>query len=122
MKVTPVAANFSKASEDIASIFSAVEGGKSMSFMSCTPPVIRTCTIPSSSPILVNARHTPGGTDTVVHYDSSHLPNAESELIVQGVHGCTTDALVIREIERILFLHAREYDRARRQARPRDEN
>ncbi len=52
----------------------------------------------------------PGGTDTIVPYDSAHLEGAESELIVQGTHSCTADPLVIREIERILLLHAREYD------------
>ncbi|WP_372369983.1 esterase/lipase family protein [Candidatus Uabimicrobium sp. HlEnr_7] len=44
-------------------------------------------------------------TDNVVTYASSHLDNAESEVIVPEWHVCTSHPLVISELKRILFLH-----------------
>ena len=49
-----------------------------------------------------------GGTDTIVEYKSSHLAGAESELIIEGVHTCTDHPQAIREVRRILLLHADE--------------
>ncbi|UCG32775.1 MAG: hypothetical protein JSU68_14050 [Phycisphaerales bacterium] len=51
------------------------------------------------------AADTPGGTDTVVPYESSHLNGAASERIVKGTHTCTGHPLVILEVKRILMEH-----------------
>jgi pimeloyl-ACP methyl ester carboxylesterase len=45
-------------------------------------------------------------TDGVVEYSSSHLEGATSELIVSGTHFSQQDPDVIRELDRILRLHA----------------
>jgi pimeloyl-ACP methyl ester carboxylesterase len=44
-------------------------------------------------------------TDGIVPYWSSHLDEAESELIVRGGHGVYADPGAIQEIKRILYLH-----------------
>jgi pimeloyl-ACP methyl ester carboxylesterase len=46
------------------------------------------------------------GSDLIVPYESSHLPQAESELIIHGTHACTAEPLAIREVRRILLQHA----------------
>jgi hypothetical protein len=51
------------------------------------------------------AADTPGGTDTVVPYESSHLDGAASERIVKGTHTCTGHPLVVLEVKRILMEH-----------------
>ena len=51
------------------------------------------------------AAATPGGSDGVVPYRSSHLEGASSELIVKSGHGAHTHPLAIREVRRILFEH-----------------
>lgn len=54
------------------------------------------------------AADTPGGTDTVVPYESSHLDGAASERIVKGTHTCTGHPLVILEVKRILMEHLQD--------------
>ncbi len=51
--------------------------------------------------------HTPGGSDGIVPYWSSHLDNAQSELIVKSGHSVQRNPLAIQEVRRILLLHAR---------------
>lgn len=53
----------------------------------------------------------PGGTDGVVPYYSSHLDNAESEVIVKSGHSIHRSPAAMRELLRILRLHLRELDR-----------
>ena len=48
---------------------------------------------------------TPGGTDGVVPYWSSHLDGAASEKIVKSGHDAQTKPLAIEEVRRILHLH-----------------
>ena len=48
---------------------------------------------------------TPNSSDGVVPYWSSHLPGAQSELIVNSDHGAQYNAEAIREVERILKLN-----------------
>jgi pimeloyl-ACP methyl ester carboxylesterase len=48
---------------------------------------------------------TPNSSDGVVPYWSSHLPGAQSELIVNSDHGAQYNPQAIREVERILKLH-----------------
>jgi pimeloyl-ACP methyl ester carboxylesterase len=66
-------------------------------------------TVPYHS-IIANhkAADTPGDSDKVVPYESSHVDGAESELIVKDTHGCTDNPLVIREVRRILLKHLEE--------------
>jgi hypothetical protein len=47
---------------------------------------------------------TPNSSDGVVPYWSSHLPDAQSELIVNSDHGAQYNPNAIREVERILKL------------------
>lgn len=49
---------------------------------------------------------TPHSSDGVVPYWSSHLTSAESEIIVPDNHGAYDDPQAIREMRRILLLHA----------------
>jgi pimeloyl-ACP methyl ester carboxylesterase len=48
---------------------------------------------------------TPGGTDGIVPYSSSHLDGAQSELIVRSGHSAQKNPLAIQEVRRILLLH-----------------
>lgn len=50
----------------------------------------------------------PGGTDGVVPYSSSHLDNAESEVIVHSGHSIHRSPGAMQELLRILLLHLRE--------------
>ena len=52
------------------------------------------------------AADTPGGSDKVVLYTSSHLEGAASEKIIHSGHGLTAHPLAIREVRRILLEHA----------------
>jgi len=54
--------------------------------------------------------------DGVVPYESASLEGAQSEFVVPAPHGAHEHPLAIREIRRILSLHVRELDRARRNA------
>ena len=49
-----------------------------------------------------NQGDTPNSSDGVVPYWSSHLPGAQSELIVHSDHGAQYNPQAIREVERIL--------------------
>ena len=51
---------------------------------------------------------TPGGSDGVVPYWSSHLDLAQSELVVQSGHSVHRVPLAIQEVRRILLKHAGE--------------
>lgn len=63
--------------------------------------------IPYHSIIGNNKRaFTPGGTDGIVPYWSSHLDNADSELIVHSGHSAHRSPLAIQEVRQILLLHA----------------
>ncbi len=52
----------------------------------------------------------PGGTDTIVPYESAFIEGATSELNIKGTHTCTEHPLAIREVRRILLLHAAEFE------------
>jgi len=54
----------------------------------------------------------PGGTDGVVPYSSSHLDNAESEVIVHSGHSIHRSPGAMQELLRILLLHLREEQQA----------
>ena len=56
---------------------------------------------------------TPNSSDGVVPYWSSHLDDAESELIVPSNHSAHQNRQAIEEVRRILKLHARSPARAR---------
>ena len=49
---------------------------------------------------------TPGGTDGIVPYWSSHLDQAKSELVVKAGHSTHRVPLAIQEVRQILLLHA----------------
>ena len=54
------------------------------------------------------AADTPGGSDGIVPYDSSHLEGAVSEKIVHSDHSAHRDPLAILKVQRILLQHLRE--------------
>ena len=56
---------------------------------------------------------TPNSSDGVVPYWSSHLDDAESELIVPSNHSAHQNRQAIEEVRRILKLHARSPARGR---------
>src|SRR5262249_40833076 len=43
----------------------------------------------------------PGGTDGIVPYSSSHLEGVDSEVLVRGLHICLNHPAVIQEVRRI---------------------
>ena len=51
---------------------------------------------------------TPGGSDGVVEYSSSHLDQVRSELVVQSWHSVQTHPVAIYEVRRILLEHLKE--------------
>ena len=51
--------------------------------------------------------YTPGGSDGVVPYWSSHLDHAVSELVVKSGHSAHRNPLAIQEVRRILLLHVK---------------
>lgn len=53
----------------------------------------------------------PNSSDGIVPFQSSHLPEAESELIVPADHGAHVHPQSIQEIRRILLLHAADSQR-----------
>lgn len=61
--------------------------------------------------------NTPGGSDGVVPYWSSHLDGAASEKIVRSGHNVHTHPLAIREVRRILLQHLSARNAARRPTR-----
>ena len=60
---------------------------------------------------------TPNSSDGVVPYWSSHLPGAQSELIVNSDHGAQYNPQAIREVERILKLNLSHSPRVAAKAR-----
>ena len=56
---------------------------------------------------------TPGGTDTVVPYESSHLAGAVSELILRSKHSVHKHPSAILEVRRILLKHLETVDAAK---------
>ena len=48
--------------------------------------------------------------DGVVEYQSAHLPEVESEFLVESTHSCQQHPLVIEEVRRILLQHLTEID------------
>jgi pimeloyl-ACP methyl ester carboxylesterase len=48
------------------------------------------------------------GTDGVVTYESAHLDDVESELVVESAHSSQSNPLVVREVRRILIEHLGE--------------
>ena len=50
----------------------------------------------------------PGGSDGIVPYSSSHLDQAQSELVVKSGHSAQKNPLAIQELRRILLLHLKE--------------
>ena len=53
-------------------------------------------------------KSTPGGTDGVVEYSSSHRDDVRSELVVQSGHSVQTHPTAIYEVRRILLEHLKE--------------
>lgn len=56
------------------------------------------------------AADTPGGTDMIVPYTSSHLDGTVSEKIIKSGHSCTRNAAAIYEVKRILLHHLASVD------------
>jgi hypothetical protein len=54
------------------------------------------------------AGDTPGGSDGVVPYESSHLDGAASEVIVHSGHSAHNHPLSVLEVQRILKLHLKK--------------
>jgi hypothetical protein len=48
------------------------------------------------------------GDDGVVRYQSAHLPEAVSELVVRAGHSVQAEPETVREVRRILLLHLAE--------------
>jgi hypothetical protein len=48
------------------------------------------------------------GSDGVVEYQSAHLDDVESELVIQSGHSSQSNPLVVREVRRILLEHLTE--------------
>jgi hypothetical protein len=48
------------------------------------------------------------GDDGVVSYQSAHIPEAVSELVVQAGHSVQSEPQTVREVRRILLLHLAE--------------
>ena len=48
--------------------------------------------------------------DGVVPYDSAHLTNALSEIIIPAGHACTDSMEAISEVKRILQVHLEGFD------------
>jgi pimeloyl-ACP methyl ester carboxylesterase len=67
--------------------------------------------VPYHSIIGNDRKASPGGTDGVVPYTSSHLDGGESELVVQSGHNAQEHPLAIREVRRILLEHLGEASR-----------
>jgi len=44
------------------------------------------------------------GNDGVVAYESAHIEEVDSELVIRGVHSCQSHPYAIREVRRILLL------------------
>ena len=61
--------------------------------------------VPFHSIIGNNKKATPGGTDGVVEYWSSHLDQVRSELVVQSGHSVQQHPVAIYEVRRILLEH-----------------
>lgn len=59
------------------------------------------------------AAGTPGGTDGIVAYESSHLDGVESELIVKSGHNVQEHEAAVRELIRILREHLAAHDAQR---------
>ena len=51
------------------------------------------------------AQGIPGGSDGIVPYSSSHLEDAESEIVVKSGHSVQQNELAIQEVRRILLTH-----------------
>jgi len=64
--------------------------------------------VPIHSIIGNRAQATPGGTDGVVEYSSSHLNEVRSELVVHSGHSVQVHPMAIHEVRRILREHLRE--------------
>ena len=64
--------------------------------------------VPCHSIIGNNQKATPGGTDGVVEYWSSHLDQVRSELVVQSGHSVQQHPVAIYEVRRILLEHLKE--------------
>ena len=64
--------------------------------------------VPCHSIIGNNKIATPGGTDGVVPYSSSHLDNVRSELVVHSGHSVQQHPVAIYEVRRILLEHLKE--------------
>jgi hypothetical protein len=58
----------------------------------------------------VKKADTPGGSDSIVSYKSSHIDYAVSEKIVKCNHASHKDPAAILEIERILLEHIKDFD------------
>ena len=64
--------------------------------------------VPCHSIIGNRKQATPGGSDGVVEYSSSHLDEVRSELVVQSGHSVQSHPVAIYEVRRILLEHLKE--------------
>ena len=56
----------------------------------------------------LKSQGTPGGSDGIVPYSSSHLDGAVSEVVVKSGHSVQRNVLAIQEVRRILLKHVEE--------------
>lgn len=90
--------------EEFNGIFNLAPDGMALKLLNSLPMP----SIPFHSVIGNRKDNSPGGSDGVVAYSSSHLDGAASELIVCSGHSVQQNALAIQEIRRILLLHLKE--------------
>ena len=64
--------------------------------------------VPIHSIIGNHKKDTPGGSDGIVEYSSSHLDQVRSELVVQSGHSVQMHPAAIYEVRRILLEHLKE--------------
>jgi len=64
--------------------------------------------VPIHSIIGNRKQATPGGSDGIVEYSSSHLDEVRSELVVHSGHSVQTHPVAIYEVRRILLEHLKE--------------
>ena len=64
--------------------------------------------VPCHSIIGNREKASPGGSDGVVAYSSSHLDQVRSELVVQSGHSVQVHPVAIHEVQRILLEHLKD--------------
>ncbi len=101
--------------EDVGGTATGISGLRPESFMA---KVVGNWELPEGIPIHSiigneEAAGVAGGSDGYVRYESSHLDDVASELIIHSEHNVQEHAEAIQEVRRILHVHLKEFDAAR---------